>query len=309
MATEQQVINFINKIAPMCMDDMKKSKILASLKIVQACVESAYGQSTATSLGNNLYGIKADKYWKGQFVTAMGWEEKNGIKQPKEPMKWRKYSSWQESITDHSNFLKAKRYANIIGCTDYKQACINIRNDGYCTASGYSQLLISIIEKYQLYKYDQQVLNGIKPQPTPQPSPTSKPITPQPAQPIQPSQIINKKITIANGQWNVRQQPNASASVVKIVNAGQTFTSSKIENGWYYINELKGYINLKGISKAEDIKVTPNFITYKIKVGDSWWKIAQEQMGNGARCEELAKYNGMTTKTVIQPNQQIKIPK
>lgn len=306
MATEQQVINFINKIASMCVEDMKKTKILASLKIAQACTESAYGQSTATIKGNNLYGIKADKYWRGEFVTAMGWEEKNGIKQPKETMKWRKYSSWQESITDHSNFLKAKRYSNIIGCTDYKQACINIRNDGYCTASNYTQVLIYIIEKYQLYKYDQQVLGNVS-QPTP--SPTSKPITPQPAQPIQPSQIINKKITIANGQWNVRQQPNASASVVKIVNAGQTFTSSKIENGWYYINELKGYINSKGISKAEDIKVTPNFIIYKIKVGDSWWKIAQEQMGNGARCEELAKYNGMTTKTVIQPNQQIKIPK
>jgi len=80
------------------------------------------------------------------------------------------------------------------------------------------------------------------------------------------------------------------------------YESKFIENGCYYINELKGYINSKGISKAEDIKTTPSFITYKIKAGDSWWKIAQEQMGNGARCEELAKYNGMTTKTVIQPN-------
>ena len=133
---------------------MKKTKILASLKIAQACTESAYGQSTATIKGNNLYGIKADKYWRGEFVTAMGWEEINGVKQPKELMRWRKYSSWQESITDHSNFLKAKRYSNIIGCTDYKQACINIRNDGYCTASNYTQVLISIIEQYQLYKYD-----------------------------------------------------------------------------------------------------------------------------------------------------------
>ena len=154
MATEQQVINFINKIAPMCMEDMKKSKVLASLKIAQACAESAYGQSTATIKGNNLYGIKADKYWKGEFVTAMGWEEINGIKQPKELMRWRKYSSWQESIIDHSNFLKAKRYANIIGCTDYKQACNNVQADGYATAPNYADSLIKLIEQYKLYQYD-----------------------------------------------------------------------------------------------------------------------------------------------------------
>ena len=48
--------------------------------------------------------------------------------------------------------------------------------------------------------------------------------------------------------------------------------------------------------------------TYTVKPGDSWWRIAQQQLSNGNRYEELAKFNGMTSKTVIHPNQIIKLP-
>ena len=52
----------------------------------------------------------------------------------------------------------------------------------------------------------------------------------------------------------------------------------------------------------------PQGRTYTVRPGDSWWKIAAEQLGGGARYEELAKYNGMTTKSVIHPGQVLKIP-
>jgi len=47
---------------------------------------------------------------------------------------------------------------------------------------------------------------------------------------------------------------------------------------------------------------------YTVRAGDSWWKIAQQQMGNGARCEELAAYNGKTSKSIIRPGDVLKIP-
>lgn len=48
--------------------------------------------------------------------------------------------------------------------------------------------------------------------------------------------------------------------------------------------------------------------TYTIKPGDSFWKIALTQLGNGNRYIELAKFNNLTTQTVIHPGQVIKLP-
>ena len=53
----------------------------------------------------------------------------------------------------------------------------------------------------------------------------------------------------------------------------------------------------------------PTYTTYTVKPGDSWWGIAQSQMGSGQKCEELAAYNGATTKTTIYAGQVLKIPK
>lgn len=48
--------------------------------------------------------------------------------------------------------------------------------------------------------------------------------------------------------------------------------------------------------------------TYTVQPGDSWWSIANKQLGDGNRYAELAKYNGMTSGTVIHPGQIIKLP-
>lgn len=48
--------------------------------------------------------------------------------------------------------------------------------------------------------------------------------------------------------------------------------------------------------------------TYTVKPGDSWWKIAAEQLGNGNRYKELTKYNGKTAASVIHPGDVIKMP-
>jgi len=150
MATKQQQQDFLKIIAPFAIAEMENSGILASVIIAQAILESGWGLSTATRLGCNLFGIKADCNWKGQFVTATGWEEDKKGNKTYSPMRWRKYNSWAESIKDHSLFLKAKRYSNIIGDKDYKSVANKLKLDGYATSVNYSQQLISIIEQYQL---------------------------------------------------------------------------------------------------------------------------------------------------------------
>lgn len=48
--------------------------------------------------------------------------------------------------------------------------------------------------------------------------------------------------------------------------------------------------------------------TYTVQPGDSFWKIAQEQMGSGTKYAELAAYNGMTIASTIYAGQVLKIP-
>ena len=47
--------------------------------------------------------------------------------------------------------------------------------------------------------------------------------------------------------------------------------------------------------------------TYTVKAGDSWWSIAQKELGNGALMSQLAKLNGKTTASVIHPGDVIRL--
>lgn len=149
--------NFIAKITPMAQRDMAQNNILASLTIAQAILESAWGDSGLTKAANNLFGIKG-KY-KGQCHLSKTFEYYNG-KRVDIVAEFRKYPSCQESLNDHSNFIKSVRlgkglrYQKVIGETDYKLACKYIQQAGYATAPTYATTLIKLIEDYKLYEFD-----------------------------------------------------------------------------------------------------------------------------------------------------------
>lgn len=147
---------FLAVLKPYVLEDMKKTKILASLTAAQAFIESNKGNSGLTQKANNLFGIKGE--YNGQYVIMQTTEYYNGVK-TRVDAKFRKYPSWLESVADHSRlFNTSKRYENLRGCTDYKTACINVQNDGYATSPTYSKTLINTIEKYKLYEWDAEVL-------------------------------------------------------------------------------------------------------------------------------------------------------
>lgn len=143
---------FLAKIKPMVIDDMHKSGILASLTAAQAFIESNKGNSGLTQKANNLFGIKGT--YNGQSVKMQTTEYYHG--QPVKVMAdFRKYPSWQASISDHSAmFNRMKRYENLRGLKDYKLACKYVKDDGYATSPTYTQTLLNTIEKYKLYEWD-----------------------------------------------------------------------------------------------------------------------------------------------------------
>jgi LysM repeat protein len=71
------------------------------------------------------------------------------------------YKHPEKSFRDHSLFLaERKRYADLfrLKITDYKGWAKGLRKAGYATDKKYPDKLIVIIEKYELYKYDDKVL-------------------------------------------------------------------------------------------------------------------------------------------------------
>lgn len=156
---------FFEVLKPYVLQDMKNTGILASLTAAQAYIESNKGNSGLTQKANNLFGMKGE--YNGQYVIMPTTEYYNGVK-TKVNAKFRKYPSWKDSIADHSRlFNTASRYANLRGCTDYTQACINVKNDGYATSPTYTQTLIKTIEKFKLYEWDAEVLGGAIPKEEP----------------------------------------------------------------------------------------------------------------------------------------------
>lgn len=149
---------FLATLKPYVLQDMKDTRILASLTAAQAFIESNKGNSGLTTKANNLFGIKGT--YNGQSIKMLTTEYYNGVKQ-RVYADFRKYPSWKESIADHSRLFNTnKRYTNLRGCTDYRQACINVQADGYASSPTYANTLLTTILKYNLYEWDNEVLSG-----------------------------------------------------------------------------------------------------------------------------------------------------
>ena len=158
----------IAKVGPLFTADQKKSGILASVSLAQFILESGYGKSELAQNANNCFGMKkslsgntwSGSSWDGKSIyTKKTQEEENG-KMITITADFRKYPNVEASIADHSAYLlgakngSAFRYNGLKGCTDYKKAVQIIKDGGYATSSTYIRNLCSIIERWNLTKYD-----------------------------------------------------------------------------------------------------------------------------------------------------------
>ncbi|MBP2028437.1 cell wall-associated NlpC family hydrolase [Acetoanaerobium pronyense] len=146
---------FIDKLVPAAKRNHTEHNILPSLTIAQAILESNWGRSRLAVQGNNLFGIKADSRWTGKRISFPTQEFVNG-KMITVQAYFRAYDSVSASIEDHGRFLLTQRYAKVRQSKNYKEAANEIWKAGYATDPKYPEKLISIIEKYKLYEYDQK---------------------------------------------------------------------------------------------------------------------------------------------------------
>jgi flagellum-specific peptidoglycan hydrolase FlgJ len=157
--------DFIRILAPMSIEEMKRTGILASVTIAQAALESGWG---ASAPGNNLFGIKGagqlqetQEFINGHWLTVV-----DGF---------RVYDNWMGSLQDHAQFLiENSRYAKagfFDCCTsmDYAGAAACLQTAGYATDPNYAAKLVAIIRNWSLDQYDstkeqEEVEYGMNPQ-------------------------------------------------------------------------------------------------------------------------------------------------
>ena len=141
-------LDYIEKYKDIAIKKQKEYKIPASITLAQGILESGNGNSKLARKANNHFGIKCHKGWKGKTY-YMDDDEKHEC--------FRKYKKAEDSYRDHSEFLTQRgRYSFLFDykTTDYKKWAYGLKKAGYATNPKYPQLLIKIIEKYNLDKYD-----------------------------------------------------------------------------------------------------------------------------------------------------------
>lgn len=148
--------DYIETFAEIAQYEMRAYGIPASITLAQGILESGSGRGELTLKTNNHFGIKCHAGWQGEFDFHD--DDAKGEC-------FRKYNHPMYSFRDHSIFLSTRsRYAFLFNYKrdDYKKWAHGLRQAGYATDRKYPQKLISIIESYDLHKYDEAVVeNGL----------------------------------------------------------------------------------------------------------------------------------------------------
>jgi flagellar protein FlgJ len=148
---QAHVEQFVLRMLPAAERASQASGVPAQLIMAQAALESGWGRrEIRTEAGNasyNLFGIKADRNWKGAVVEASTTEYVNGVAQ-KTRATFRAYGSYDEAFSDYAKFLTSNpRYANVLATQDPAEAAHGLQRAGYASDPQYGGKLVRIMRQ------------------------------------------------------------------------------------------------------------------------------------------------------------------
>lgn len=141
------ITEYINTYKEAAIEEMKRTGVPASITLAQGIHETEAGRSKLVLKSNNHFGIKCKSTWTGESVS-------HDDDAPDEC--FRKYADPIDSYKDHSDFLKnGTRYAFLFSLdpTDFEGWAHGLKKAGYATNPKYPQLLIKLIQTYNLQNY------------------------------------------------------------------------------------------------------------------------------------------------------------
>lgn len=238
-AAKNPKLDYIDKYSDLAIKEMKRTGVPASITLAQGILESNAGQSVLATKGNNHFGIKCHNDWRGKTM-------KMDDNAPKEC--FRVYPNAEASFRDHSDFLRSRdRYKSLFELkqTDYKGWARGLKKAGYATDPGYADKLITLIEDYELYRFDKGVKVSVKP-PLEIEEPKVVQLEPRPGMKYQESVTFStaRKVYSQNGVPFVYAE------------AGETYASIAASNG-LFLKEL-----LKFNDYEQELALEPGTMVY-----------------------------------------------
>ncbi|MFN3941346.1 MAG: glucosaminidase domain-containing protein [Flavobacterium sp.] len=150
--TQQVVLDYIDQFKETAKSNMKEFGIPASITLAQGILESGAGTARLSVQANNHFGIKCHKEWQGDQIFHDD-DAKDEC--------FRKYKDPSDSFRDHALFLSTRKYyvqLFTLEKDNYKAWAKGLKDAGYATDPKYPDKLTSLIERYQLHRFDAEVL-------------------------------------------------------------------------------------------------------------------------------------------------------
>ena len=157
---QDRVKKYIDQFKDLAVSEQRRSGVPAAITLAQGIHETMAGSSELALNANNHFGIKCKKEWQGKTYAYTD-------DAPNEC--FRKYDAPILSYRDHSDYLTGSpRYASLfkLQSTDYKNWAIGLKKAGYATNPKYADILIKIVEDYQLQDYTNVAMKPQLPQTT-----------------------------------------------------------------------------------------------------------------------------------------------
>ena len=251
---------------------MDKHAIPASITLAQGLIETGAGTSTLAREHNNHFGIKCHTTWTG----------KRTYKRDDNPNDcFRSYPTAEASYQDHSLFLKGRRYQRLFALRydDYRGWAKGLQLCGYATNKGYANMLIKVIEDYELYSFDRGELPSWYGSTQPSRSQTKHRSSGKSYDnPMRPSYLSYGLLYVLADQNDSYERiaEDMGISAKKLAKYNDTPLDYPLNEGDVVYLEPKNK------------EATSRYSTYTVRIGDSMHDISQRF---GIRLERLYKLN------------------
>lgn len=299
------IVEYINNYKQLAILEMQRTGVPASIKLAQGIHETSAGKSDLVLKSRNHFGIKCKAAWTGSKVYHD--DDARGEC-------FRSYASSSDSYMDHSNFLRSsQRYSTLfkLDPTDYKAWALGLKKAGYATNSKYSQIIIKLIEDYNLQQYSLIALGKLEPSEEIMAGSGNKIIyttTPGVTENIRVLEIVKEEIkepakNYPQGEFtinNTRVIFAKSGSLLLGIAQQYDIPLGRLLE----FNDIKG----KDILEKSQLvylqrkrKVSSNEF-HIVQKGETLYDISQEE---GIRLESLAEYNLLKPHMIPAPGQKL----
>ncbi len=306
MARGQQsevVLKYIETYRDMAVLEMQRTGIPAAIKLAQGIHESMAGTSDLVKRSNNHFGIKCKSNWTGESV-------RHTDDAPNEC--FRKYNDPMDSYRDHSEFLRnSKRYASLfeLDPTDYIGWANGLKKAGYATNPKYPQVIINLIQKYQLQDYTMIAMGSLPPRK----GMTAGQSLRGDEEPVALSADFNEvaveapKRDYPTGEFKINETrviyAKAGTSFLAIaqqhnISLAKIFEFNDQPESETVSNDQLVFLQRKRKSGMNEI--------HQVRAGETIWHIAQAE---GIRLESLLEYNHLTREMQPAEGEQLYLRK